>query len=97
MPSKPKEKVLISYRIGDMTCGHCVSTITKAITALDDGATVDADIAKHLLSVKSVKLGAAEVQKAIEVAGYSPVPLAPEATPKITIASSRGGCCGCCG
>ena len=29
-----KEHSMISFEVNDMTCGHCVSTITKAVKAL---------------------------------------------------------------
>jgi copper chaperone len=32
------------FRVNDMTCGHCVSTITKAIKATDKDAKVTIDL-----------------------------------------------------
>jgi len=29
---------MIEFRIDDMTCGHCASTITKAVQSLDQAA-----------------------------------------------------------
>jgi copper chaperone len=29
---------MIAFEVKDMSCGHCVGTITKAVTALDGGA-----------------------------------------------------------
>lgn len=31
---------MITFEVKDMTCGHCVSTITKAVRAVDKEATV---------------------------------------------------------
>ncbi len=35
---------MIELKVNDMTCGHCVMTITKTVTALDPNAKVDADL-----------------------------------------------------
>ena len=34
---------MTTFEVKDMTCGHCVSTITKAVKALDQGAKVQID------------------------------------------------------
>lgn len=58
------------YRVEDMTCGHCSSTITKAILAADKNARVEIDLAS-----KSVKVESAEdfevIREAIVESGYS--------------------------
>ena len=83
---------MLSYRVDDMSCGHCVSTITKAVRAVDAGARVQADLGRHLVQVEPTEADAAEIAEAISEAGYTPVALAdePAATPK-----AAGGCCGC--
>jgi copper chaperone len=57
-----------------MTCGHCVSTITKAVKALDQDAEVRVDLATHRVEVDPARADAAQLAAAIEDAGYSPVP-----------------------
>ena len=42
---------MISFQVTDMTCGHCVSTITKAIKALDNTAHVQIDLASHRVDI----------------------------------------------
>ena len=32
---------MTEFQINDMTCSHCVSTITKAVKSLDQAATTD--------------------------------------------------------
>lgn len=85
---------MISFRVDDMTCGHCVSTITRAVKAADDGAQVSVDLARHLVHVEPVDSQSEELRAAIEQAGYTPVP-AHSAGPVKRPAKS-GGCCGCC-
>jgi copper chaperone CopZ len=36
--STPLEIAMITFEVNDMTCGHCVSTITKALKATDKDA-----------------------------------------------------------
>ena len=59
----------MTFNIPDMTCGHCVSTITKAIKALDAGAGVTADLATGTLRVET-SIPAAAVSRALDEAGY---------------------------
>ena len=38
---------MIAFEVNDMTCGHCVSTLTKALKAADKDAKVQIDLATH--------------------------------------------------
>ena len=58
-----------TFIVSDMTCGHCVSVITKAILQLQDDAKVEADLAKHTISVSS-DLSVDDIAGAIKDAGY---------------------------
>ena len=80
---------MLTLRVDDMTCGHCASTISKAVHTVEPGATVEVDLAQHLVRVGA---GDAAVQSAIAAirdAGYTPVPVtaSPASVPK------NGGCC----
>ncbi|MBL8383998.1 MAG: heavy-metal-associated domain-containing protein [Burkholderiales bacterium] len=66
---------MITFQVDDMTCGHCVATITRAVKALDAGALVETDLAGHRVRVES-SAAAARVEAAIREAGYSPQPVA---------------------
>lgn len=89
---------MLAYRIEDMTCGHCVSAITRAVRDVDAGAKVDVDLASHLVRIDTTHADAAEFGEAITEAGYTPVPVpAAAAVPKSEAAARRGGCCGGCG
>ena len=59
----------MKFNVPDMTCGHCVATITKAVKAVDPAAEVKADLAGKTVMVETA-VPAAAVAKAMEQAGY---------------------------
>jgi copper chaperone len=61
------------FKVGGMSCGHCVRAITQAIKALDAGAEVDVDLASGLVRV-SEELDGEQVQAAIREEGYTVEP-----------------------
>ena len=63
---------MIHFKVEDMTCNHCVTSVTKAVKALDGAARVDIDLPAHSVKVESAK-PAAEVEAAIRDAGFTPV------------------------
>lgn len=67
---------MIAFDVPDMTCGHCASTITKAVQAADSNAQVQIDLPQHRVTVTAGHADAAALQAAITEAGYSPVPAA---------------------
>jgi len=64
---------MISFSVNDMTCGHCVSSITKAVNAVDPGARVRIDLAAHRVEIEPAASSAADLRDAIKAAGYTPV------------------------
>lgn len=66
---------MIAFQVNDMTCGHCVSTITKALKATDQAAQVRIDLAQHRVEIEPAAADAQELEDAIREAGYTPVPL----------------------
>ena len=60
----------MKFRIEGMTCGHCVSTLSRAIQAIDPAAKVNAQLGERMLAVSS-GVAVDDVQRAIEAAGYS--------------------------
>ncbi|WP_208293504.1 heavy-metal-associated domain-containing protein [Zophobihabitans entericus] len=55
--------------VNNMSCGHCVKTVTKAIQSIDSAAKVDVDLAKKEVAITgNVSLEAAI--KAINDAGF---------------------------
>jgi copper chaperone len=65
---------MIAFEVNDMTCGHCVSTITKAVKAADKDAKVQIDLARHRVEIEPSDSDAEELRDAIKEAGYTPVP-----------------------
>ncbi|MGE4239522.1 heavy-metal-associated domain-containing protein [Ramlibacter sp.] len=66
---------MIAFEVNDITCGHCVSTITKALKATDKDGKVQIDLATHRVQVEPVSADAEELAEAIKDAGYTPVPV----------------------
>lgn len=85
---------MIAFEVNDMTCGHCVSSITKAVQAVDPQARVEIDLARHLVQIVPAQADASQLGDAIAQAGYTPVPVAAGAASPAPKAS--GGCCGSC-
>ena len=44
---------MMTFTLPDMSCGHCVATVTKAVKALDSGAEVKADLASKTVTVET--------------------------------------------
>ena len=59
------------FNVPDMTCGHCVSTITKALKSEDPNAKVEISLNEHLVKVES-QLPKEEIAQSITEAGYTP-------------------------
>lgn len=85
-------KTMVTFQVNDMTCGHCVGTITKAVKAVDANAQVNIDLAKHLVEIDSTDAGATKLGAAISAAGYAAVPVA-GAVASQSRPTTRGGCC----
>lgn len=83
---------MLTFKVNDMTCGHCASAITRAVSAVDGQAKVAIDLARHLVTVETASAGAPELVEAIARAGYTaePAPAAAASQP-----AKAAGCCGC--
>jgi copper chaperone len=84
---------MITFEVHDMTCGHCVSSITKAVQAIDPGARVATDLATHRVQIDPIQAGQAQLSAALQAAGYTPVAVGGEAVPAQP-APPQAGCCG---
>ena len=84
---------MVAFQVNDMTCGHCVSTITKAVRSVDQGAKVEIDLAAHSVQIEPTEADADELADAIREAGYTPVAVS-SAEPQPEKRAQRGGCCG---
>ncbi len=61
---------MIKLNVPDMSCNHCVKSITSAIQAKCSAATVVCDLEKKTVSVEQGP-GALELQETLKEAGYS--------------------------
>lgn len=61
---------MVTFRVPDMTCGHCASTIARAVATVDKGARLDVSVSDKLVSIAS-PLPEAEFAEAIREAGYT--------------------------
>lgn len=84
---------MISFEVNDMTCGHCVSTIARALKAVDPGARLHIDLASHQVQIEPTEADEAELSDAIKEAGYTPVAKAKGASACTPDASANGSCC----
>lgn len=59
----------LQLKVPNMACSACVKTITKAVTAIDPTAKVDADTKTKQVNIETQQ-SEAEVKKVITAAGY---------------------------
>ena len=59
----------MELKVQDMSCGHCVNSVTKAVQGIDPEAKVDVDLDAGRVSIASAA-DPATVRSAIEEAGY---------------------------
>lgn len=64
---------MIAFEVNDMSCGHCVSSITKAVQAIDPQARVQIDLASRRVQVEPAKADVKQLSDAIVQAGFTPV------------------------
>lgn len=81
---------MIELKVEGMTCGHCVSAVTRAVKEVDPSAEVRVDLGSGRVSVDG-RAPEAALRKALGEAGY-PASAAPQASGAVR---SAGGCCGC--
>jgi copper chaperone len=59
----------IELTLPDMTCGHCVKTVTQTAQRLDPAARVQADLATHRVTIDSSATQTA-IEAALAAEGY---------------------------
>ena len=78
---------MIELNVKDMTCGHCVSAVTRAVRAVDPGAEARG-LGQH--SVRAGRRSSADqLIRALNDVGYPAFP----ASGPAPAAAKRGGCC----
>ncbi|MET3131638.1 copper chaperone [Oxalobacteraceae bacterium GrIS 1.11] len=60
---------MYELQVDNMSCGHCVGAVTKAVQALDPQAQVQVDLADKSVKVES-SVSLAQISAAIVEAGY---------------------------
>lgn len=63
---------MFRYQVPDMSCNHCVKTITDAIRTQDASAQVNTDLDTRTVSVQSTTLSDEALRAALSAAGYPP-------------------------
>ncbi len=64
---------MITFEVNDMSCNHCVNSITKAVQAVDGDAAVRVDLASHRVEIDPGAADAQQLKAAISDAGFTPV------------------------
>ena len=62
---------MLELTLPTMTCGHCVSVVTKAIKQTDPQAVVEIDLASHRVRVETTE-DRETIAAAVAEAGYVP-------------------------
>ena len=62
---------MTTLHVPDMTCQHCVATITKLIQQADQDAKIEIDLSQHKVTVEG-ELTADALVKLLDDAGYTP-------------------------
>lgn len=87
---------MVSFSISDMTCGHCVASITRAVKALAPDARLNFDLATHRIDIESTGTDASALGDTIRDAGYTPALIDDrgEGADPAPRPARRGCCCG---
>jgi copper chaperone len=62
---------MYQFLVADMTCGHCVSTITRALKDADAEAKIDISLGERRVIVRS-RCTQEQIADVIREAGYAP-------------------------
>jgi copper chaperone len=60
---------MIELTLPDMTCGHCVKTVTSTLQRLDPNAKVRCELPTHKVTVES-SLPRERIEQALAIQGY---------------------------
>jgi len=79
---------MTELNVKNMTCGHCVNTVTQAIQSVDKSAAVQVDLQTGRVQVQS-SAATVELLKAVNDAGYP----ASQSKQPSAVPARQGGCC----
>jgi copper chaperone len=60
---------MIELTLPDMTCGHCVATVTRTVQQVDAAARLEVDLPTHTVRIESAQPAQA-FTAALEEEGY---------------------------
>lgn len=81
---------MITFEVNDMTCKHCIATITQAVAEVDAQAAVHVDLATRRVNIESSSASVQALSQSIKNAGYSPTVANSNTTASTT---KKSGCC----
>ena len=61
---------MITFKINDMSCGHCKAAIEEAVTTLDSSATLEFDMDARTVRIER-KAPLENLQAALKAEGYA--------------------------
>ena len=65
----------LTFTVPGMTCGHCVSSVTEELSALDGVGAVNVDLnaggTSRIMVVSSAPVPVADIRAAVTAAGYA--------------------------
>jgi copper chaperone len=64
--------IMTSFQVIDMTCNHCVKTITVSVHSVAPEASVLCDVSNHTVTISGTH-DVQQVETAIKQAGYTPI------------------------
>ena len=62
---------MIEFKLPDMTCGHCVKTVTATVQKVDAAARLEVDLPEHRVRIESAQQ-AETFRRALTEEGYPP-------------------------
>ncbi len=62
---------MIEFKLPDMSCGHCVSVVTRTLKSVDPACEVDIDLKAQLVHVNT-GTDREKLAAALTEAGYTP-------------------------
>jgi copper chaperone CopZ len=62
----------LTYRVPDLSCGHCERAVSEQISAVAGVQAVEVDLEAKVVKVRGESLDDASIRAAIDEAGYRP-------------------------